>query len=158
MEIEKQEIEKRMAHFETICRKRGIKMTQQRVLIYREVACSGDHPDAEKIFQRVRERLPTVSLDTVYRTLWLLNDLGLIKTLGLGRERSRFEANLSGHHHFVCDQCGIIRDFCSTELDNFTLPDAVVDSQGKIKTTHFEVHGVCPNCVAEKTPQNSSYQ
>lgn len=157
MENEKLKVEKRMVRFETICRKEGIKLTHQRMQIYREVACTEDHPDAEQVFQRVRERLPTVSLDTVYRTLWLLNDLGLVTTLGSRRERTRFDANLSGHHHFVCEQCGFTRDFYSTELDNFTLPESVVDSLGEVETTHFEVHGVCRNCVAKKTPQNSSY-
>lgn len=157
MGIERLEVEKRMAILETICRKEGIKLTQQRMEIFREVACTEDHPDAEQVFQRVRERLPTVSLDTVYRTLWLLNDLGLITTLGLSRERARFDANLNDHHHFVCKQCGFTRDFYSIELDNLTLPDSVVDSLGDQETIHFEVRGVCRNCVAKKTPQNSSY-
>lgn len=155
MENKKIEVEKRMALFETICRKEGIKLTHQRMQIYREVACTEDHPDAEQVFQRVRERLPTVSLDTVYRTLWLLNDLGLVKPLGARRERTRFDANLSHHHHFICKKCGDTRDFYSTELDNFTLPDSVVDALGAEETTHFEVHGVCRNCVAEKTPHNA---
>jgi Fur family peroxide stress response transcriptional regulator len=158
MEIEKLELEKRMALFETICRQEGIKLTHQRMEIYREVACTGDHPNAEEVYQRVRERLPTVSLDTVYRTLWLLNDLGLIKTLRSHRERTRFDANLSGHHHFICEQCGFTQDFYSTELDNFTLPDSVVNSLGDMETIHFEVRGICRNCVADKTPQNSSNQ
>lgn len=158
MENEKLEVKNRMVRFERICRKEGIKLTHQRMQIYREVACTEDHPDAEQVFQRVRERLPTVSLDTVYRTLWLLNDLGLVTTLGSRRERTRFDANLSGHHHFVCEKCGFTRDFYSTELDNFILPDSVVDSLGEIETTHFEVHGVCRNCVAKKKPKNSLYQ
>ena len=158
MGIHKLEVEKRMAHFETICRQEGLKLTHQRTQIYREVACTEDHPDAEQVFRRVRERLPTVSLDTVYRTLWLLNDLGLVTTLRSSRGRTRFDANLSGHHHFVCDTCGFTRDFYSTELDHFTLPDSVVDSLGVIETTHFEVRGVCRDCVAKKSARNSTYQ
>ena len=135
-----------MAHFETICRHEGVKVTHQRIEIFREIARTGDHPDAEQIFTRVRKRMPTVSLDTVYRTLWLLNDLRLVTTLGSSRERTRFDANLSSHHHFVCDLCGYTRDFYSTELDNITLPDSV-DSLGKIEGTHVEVRGVCQSCV-----------
>ena len=59
-------VERRMAHFETVCRDSGIKLTHQRLEIFREVAQTGDHPDAEKVYQGVRERMPTVSLDTVY--------------------------------------------------------------------------------------------
>ena len=48
--------------------------------IFRELAQTGDHPDVETVFKGVRERMPTVSLDTVYRTLWWLKELGLIKS------------------------------------------------------------------------------
>ena len=91
VKIEKKEIDQRMQHFETVCRDEGIKLTHQRLEIFREVAQADDHPDAEQVFQRVRDRMPTVSLDTVYRTLWLLNDLGLVVTLGASREPTRFD-------------------------------------------------------------------
>lgn len=148
MKIKKIEIEQRMKHFETVCRDEGIKLTHQRIEIYREIARTGDHPDAEQVFQRVRNRIPTVSLDTVYRTLWLLNDLGLVATLGNSRERTRFDANLTSHHHFVCGHCGLTRDFYSNDLDEIKLPDSV-GSFGEIETTHVEVRGVCRKC-AEK--------
>ena len=146
MNIGKQEVDKRMKHFESKCRNRGVKLTQQRMEIFREVAQTGDHPDAEHIFQRVRNRLPTVSLDTVYRTLWLLADLGLITTLGPGRNRTRFDANLTNHDHFVCERCGFTRDFNSDAFDNHDLPDSL-DSFGTFITTHVEVRGLCRECI-----------
>jgi hypothetical protein len=66
--------------------------------------------------------MPTISLDTVYKTLWLLNDLSLVGTLGAPREGTRFDANLSPHHHFVCVRCGLTLDFYSDELDELKLP------------------------------------
>ena len=69
--------------------------------------------------------MPTVSLDTVYRTLWMLNDLGLITTLGPRRGSVRFDANLGTHHHYVCVRCGLTRDFESAELDELRIPRAV---------------------------------
>lgn len=149
MKIKKQEVELRMKHFETVCRNEGIKLTHQRMEIFREIAQTGDHPDADQLFQRVRDRMPTVSLDTVYRTLWLLNDLRLVVTLGTSREPTRFDANLSSHHHFVCGQCGFTRDFYSTELNNIRLPDSV-DSLGEIDATHVEVRGVCRECLKKR--------
>lgn len=146
MKINKKEVEQRMKHLETVCRAAGIKLTHQRMEIFREIAQTMDHPDAEQIFQRVRDRMPTVSLDTVYRTLWLLNDLGLVVTLGSSRERTRFDANLNSHHHFVCGKCGYTRDFYSKELDNIVLPDSLV-SFGEIQGTHVEVRGVCRECA-----------
>lgn len=146
MKIRKKEVEHRMQHFEQVCRDEGIKLTHQRIEIFREVAQSGDHPDADQVFRLVRERIPTVSLDTVYRTLWLLNDLGLIATLGASRERTRFDANLDIHHHFVCRQCGLTRDFYSNDLDNIALPESV-GTFGEIEATHVEVRGICRECA-----------
>jgi len=152
MKIGKREIEQRMERFEEVCRNSGMKLTHQRMEIFREVAQTGDHPDAEKVYQGGRKRMPTISLDTVYRTLWLLKDLGLITTLGFPRERTRFDANLSHHHHFVCIQCGLTRDFYSDTFDELRLPDSV-KAFGRVETTQVEVKGVCLKCDAkEKKP------
>jgi len=149
MIVLKQDIEQRMARFSETCRKSGAKLTHQRMEIFREVAQAGDHPDAEKVFQGVRERMPTVSLDTVYRTLWWLKELGLIKTLGPPRERTRFDANLSRHHHFICTQCGLTRDFYSDTFDKLKLPKTV-QSIGYAEMTQVEVKGVCHECAGKK--------
>lgn len=145
MKAGKDDIERRMKRFEQECRDAGARLTHQRLEVFREVAQTGDHPDAETVYRRVRERLPTVSLDTVYRTLWLLTDLGLISTLGPPRGSTRFEANLSRHHHFVCVHCGLTRDFYSDALDDLKLP-AAVKAHGRVETTHVEVRGVCQTC------------
>ena len=149
MKIRKREIEQRMERFEEVCRSSGMKLTHQRMEIFREVAQTSDHPDAEKVYQGVRKRMPTMSLDTVYRTLWLLKDLGLITTLGAPRERTRFDANLSRHHHFVCIQCGLTRDFYSDAFDELRLPDSV-KAFGRVETTQVEVKGVCLKCNTKK--------
>ena len=141
----KREVGQRMARFERVCRDAGIRLTHQRLEIFREVAQSVDHPDAEMVCRRVRERMPTVSLDTVYRTLWLLNAHHLINTLGPSRERARFDANLARHHHFVCVRCGSTRDFHSEELNELKLPSSA-RAFGRIETTLVEVRGVCREC------------
>jgi Fur family peroxide stress response transcriptional regulator len=140
-----QEFEKRLERFEQVLREAGIRITHQRVEIFREMARSGDHPDAETLHKRVRRRLPSVSLDTVYRTLWLLTDRGLITTLGPSRERTRFDANLARHHHFVCDGCGLTQDFYSQDLEELALP-AVVKEMGQIDRTMVEARGLCRKC------------
>ena len=151
MIVTKRDIEQRMARFTEICRKSGAKLTHQRMEIFREVAQTGEHPDVEKVYQGVRERMPTVSLDTVYRTLWWLKELGLITTLGPPRERTRFDANLSRHHHFVCIQCGLTQDFYSDKFDKLTLPKSL-KSIGHAKMTQVEVKGVCLKCARKEKP------
>ena len=136
-----------MAHFEQACRKAGAKLTHQRIEIFREVAQTGDHPDAESVYQGVRKRIPTISLDTVYRTLWWLKDMGLITMLGPTRERARFDANLDHHHHFVCKQCGLTQDFYSEEFNSIK-PPASLKSIGKAETIQVEAIGLCKQCAS----------
>ena len=126
-----------------------MRVTHQRLEIFREVANTGEHPNAEQVFQGVRERLPTVSLDTVYRTLWLLVDLGLIKTMSPGRRRARFDANLDQHHHFVCIRCGYTRDFYSEDFNALIPPNSVLEF-GEIQQTQVEVRGICSTCRNEE--------
>jgi Fur family peroxide stress response transcriptional regulator len=145
MTIRAVDVEPRLEHLKTVSRQAGVKLTHQRLEIFREVARSVEHPDAEAVFSGVRRRMPTVSLDTVYRTLWLLNDLGLITTLGPRRERVRFDANLQQHHHYVCIRCGLARDFDSAALNALHVPEAV-KGFGSVVATHVEVRGICERC------------
>ena len=119
------------------CLKAGIRMTYQRLEVYREVSGTTEHPDAESIHKSVRRRIPTISLDTVYRTLWLLQDLGLVKTLGASRERVRFDANVRPHHHFVCLSCGKVQDFFDEKLDSIALP-YTVGELGTVEQSHIQ--------------------
>ena len=130
-------------------RRAGVKATHQRLVIFHEVAKSSDHPDAEKIYKGVRRSIPTVSLDTVYRTLWLLVDLGLVETLSPPRYKTRFEANLSAHHHFVCMKCGMTRDFDSDDFNRLKLPDSV-KAMGSVDKVQVEAKGLCPKCFKER--------
>ena len=143
--IEPKELQKRMNRLKAGLRRSGAKLTHQRLEIFREVAKSGDHPDVETIFSGVRRRVPTVSLDTVYRTLWLLMDLGLLTTLGPPRGRVKFDANMSSHHHFICRKCGMTRDFLSREFDRLKIPDTV-KTLGNVETSQIEIRGICYRC------------
>jgi Fur family peroxide stress response transcriptional regulator len=137
--------DKRLDHLKAVTKEAGVKLTHQRLEIFRELAGSEEHPDAETIFRAVQQRMPTVSLDTVYRTLWMLNDLGLVTTLGPQRGGVRFDANLDQHHHYVCVRCGLVRDFESEELNGLHVPDAV-KQLGSIVDAHVEVRGLCARC------------
>jgi len=137
--------ESRLEHLKAVARKAGLKLTHQRLEIFRELASTGEHPDADAIYRAVRPRMPTVSLDTVYRTLWMLHDLGLVTTLGPQRDRVRFDANLEQHHHFVCVRCGLVRDFESEALARLPLPKSVA-AFGSVQDAHVEVRGTCGAC------------
>lgn len=138
--------QRRLDHLERVIRESGVKLTHQRLEIIRELACNDEHPDAETIFRAVQQRMPTVSLDTVYRTLWMLRDLGLVTTLGPHRDAVRFDVNLDRHHHYVCVRCGSVRDFDSKDMNALRVPDSV-RAFGSIVDAQVEVRGLCTSCT-----------
>ena len=75
------DVQMRLDYFETRCKELGLRITRQRQEIFRAVAQSNAHPSAETVFLQVRESLPNVSLDTVYRTLSSLEEMGLLHQL-----------------------------------------------------------------------------
>jgi Fur family peroxide stress response transcriptional regulator len=125
------------------------------MIIFREVAESEEHPNAESVYKAVRNKLPMISLDTVYRTLWMLHDFDLIDLLG-GRDRVRFDGNMKPHHHFVCKECGLIRDFCSKEFDRLKIPGEV-KSIGSGETVHIEIKGICIGCSKKSAVKSTSF-
>ena len=151
MKVATAEVDRRVEQFKDAAKAAGIKLTHQRIEIFREVASSLEHPSAESVHKALSPTMPTLSHDTVYRTLWLLNDLGLVSTLGPKRDSVRFDANPEPHHHYICVRCGLARDFESSELNNLNIPETVAGF-GSIKATHVEVHGVCRDCMDK--PEN----
>lgn len=140
-----EKIEDRIARFLETCRRQGVKATHQRVEILRELAGSEEHPDAEMIFTRVRKRIPTISVDTVYRTLRLFEEKGVIARVGSMRDRARFDANTERHHHFVCTECGLIGDFYSDEMDRLPV-SGEVSEMGSVEGVYVELRGICRTC------------
>jgi Fur family peroxide stress response transcriptional regulator len=145
MHSDKAEADRHLETFKDVAGRAGVKLTHQRLEIFRAVASSVEHPSAEAVFHAVRAHMPTVSLDTVYRTLWLLTDLGVLKTLGQRQDSVRFDANLAQHHHYRCVRCGLIRDFECLDLNRLPIPDSVKDF-GVVESAHVEVQGICSTC------------
>jgi Fur family transcriptional regulator, peroxide stress response regulator len=148
------EIERRVERLRSAFREAGVKLTHQRLEIFREMASSLDHPTADVVFRAVKGRLPTVSIDTVYRTLWILNDLGLVATLGPRKEGIRFDPNLERHHHYVCVRCGLVRDFDDARLRGLRAP-AAVRGFGSVQSIQIEVRGLCRRCSTTKTASSN---
>ena len=135
----------RVRWFAEKCRDLGIKATHQRTEIFRELARSKEHPDAEAVYRRVRRRFPAISLDTVYRNLRMLEARGVVRQVGVAGHRMRFDADTAPHHHFVCTSCGRIQDFLSATLDGLAAPANVL-KMGHVDSIHLELRGVCRSC------------
>jgi len=154
------EVQRRLEHFKQIAKEAGVKLTHQRLEIFKVVASSDEHPSAEAVHKAVQTDMPTVSLDTVYRTLWLLADLGLLTAVGPRYSAVRFDANVTDHHHYRCVRCGLLRDLESSEFNSLPIPDSV-QRFGEVVSAHVEVRGVCARCAAvsaepESTPSDAT--
>ncbi len=149
MAVSKTEIERRMEQFERMCRQHGLKVTHQRTEIFHELAGTDEHPDAETIYAAVHRRVPAVSLDTVYRTLAVLEEKGLIRRAEVQSGAARYDANTDQHHHFVCTACGLVRDVCYEEIEKVPIPASVRDI-GTVESRHIQLRGLCKCCMAGK--------
>ena len=148
----KKDVEYKNRMMETLkdkLRDAGVKVTHQRLVIFQEVLQAYDHPDAEKIYHNVRKSLPTVSLDTVYRTLWLLVEMGMLQALGNSREKTRFDFNMDRHHHFTCRVCGEVYDFENDELNCLKIPSSLPDI-GEVEQITIEIRGICSTCIEKQ--------
>jgi len=150
MTISKADIERRVETFVRVCRRQGMKVTHQRMEIFRELAGTAKHPDAETIYQHVRERVAGISRDTVYRTLSFLESEGLIRRAEAPGGPARYDPNTEPHHHYVCTKCGLIKDFTSEALDRLPIPKSV-EGFGRIESAQVQVRGVCASCTGRKT-------
>lgn len=108
--------------FRASCRQHGLRLTPQREVIYDMLCHGGEHPTAEELHRQIRTRYPSMSLDTVNRTLLTFARIGLAEVVeGYGSPR-RFDSNLARHHHVHCLRCGMIFDFSNPSYDALEIP------------------------------------
>src|SRR5207237_5667708 len=116
------------ATFMALLRARGLAVTEQRLAIFAALAASRDHPTAEQLFLAVREKLPNLSLATVYKNLESLRAIGAVSDVNTLHEQGRYEAALPGtgagqrHHHLVCVSCKKVLDLHEPGLDALRIP------------------------------------
>jgi Fe2+ or Zn2+ uptake regulation protein len=127
-------------------RGRGLKVTPQRQRIFSALHEHRGHPTAEAVHEEVRVDMPTISLRTVYQTLNDLAAMGEIQHLDLGTGSSRFDPNLDGHHHLVCESCGHVHDVYG-DFTEVRVPDDA-DKGFEITRTEIVFRGRCARCAA----------
>jgi Fur family peroxide stress response transcriptional regulator len=88
----------------------GHRMTPQRREVYEVLLAERDHPTATEVFWRAKQRVPSISLATVYNCLETLVECGLAKQVNVEREATRYCPNLNEHGHFLCERCGKVFD------------------------------------------------
>ncbi len=108
--ITEEMIRERVSEFIDRSKGLGIKVTPQRVAIYRELASTDQHPSTETIYKKIKDYYPNISLTTVYRTLETFEKLGLISVVNVLYNAARYDANLAPHNHIVCIECKKVED------------------------------------------------
>ena len=139
-------LQDKIAHFEQVCRDANLKLTHQRQEIFRELASATDHPSTEVLYIRLRKTLPTISLDTIYRTLATFEEHGLISRVQTVESHTRYEAEMEPHHHAICRKCGKITDFRWTSFDKIQLPHEI-SGWGRIEDKRMTLRGICEECA-----------
>ncbi len=114
-------------------------------MILEEIQKSHRHLTASEVYDLVRERLPNISLGTVYRNLEVLSDLGLIRRLDLGDTKRRYDFTTEKHYHIRCVKCGRVEDIDIENLDSLC-PKGDGDRGWRIIDHNLEVLGICPEC------------
>jgi len=124
----------------------GYRLTPQRLMVVKAVEEADSHISAEEIYLQIRARYPHMNISTVYRTLELLSELGLVTETDMGDGRVRYHSIGKGHHHhLVCQKCGEIIDVEESMLS--PLRDEIGQRYGfKVDMKHLAFFGLCAKC------------
>lgn len=131
--------------------------TSQRRTIMEELVKLKTHPTANEIYERVRMRIPRISLGTVYRNLEMLAESGLIQKLETAGTRKRFDGTVSNHYHVRCIKCGRMDDL------NIPVSSSLNDSASRasnyeIISHRLEFEGICPECRKHEATNDSCFK
>ena len=131
-----------MDRLEKLCAEKGLRMTEQRRIIARVLSVADDHPDAEELHRRANELDNSISLATVYRTVKLFEESGIIERHEFRDGRARFEEVPSEHHdHLIDVKSGDVVEFHSEEIERLQVE--IAERLGyKLVDHRLELYGV----------------
>lgn len=120
------------------------RLTKQRAAVLRALG-TGTHLSAETILGRVRGELPGVSLGTIYRTLDILREIGLVQAFSIAGSAARYETTLEKHHHLLCSGCGKLTDVAAADVGELARAIATRAGFSKIDCA-LTITGRCADC------------
>ncbi len=127
------------------CRRKNLKVTPQRLAIYKALVQDGSHPNPETIYARIKDAYPTISFATVYKTLETFENHGIISRVTNLHETARYDPEIDHHHHIICVRCKKVIDLFDETLNRLPVPSAVTASNNLINfSVHFNV--ICEEC------------
>ncbi|MDD4503829.1 MAG: Fur family transcriptional regulator [Clostridiaceae bacterium] len=126
-------------------KEKGYKVTPQRIAVYDILKNTKEHPSVDMLYSSLQPVYPTMSLATVYKSLEVFKELGLVQELNVGEDKFRYDANVNQHPHITCTVCGKVEDVDDEML--FDLSEQVERKTGyKLINQQLYFFGYCPNC------------
>lgn len=126
--------------------------SKQREIIYNVLKNDTTHPNVDTIYMNVKKIIPDISLGTVYRNLNLMANQQKILRLDVGDGVVHFDARIEPHYHFICDDCGCIKDLFLDESDlNHLIKQAQMLCDDDILRSNITFHGTCLECRRKKS-------
>jgi len=133
---------------------KGCKVTPQRIAICRFLLSSKDHPTADQVYQVVKKTYPTISLATVYQTLRLLIQIGLLQELESTDRTSRYDSNTSPHINIICKKCGKVQDYETENIRKLWF-QIIKDLGFQPIGQRLDIYRYCEQCQAEKSSNHA---
>ena len=134
------------AELAELLRERGLRATSQRVVMHRLLRDQNRHLSAEDLLSEASERLPGVSLPTVYATLELFEQLGIVRRVNGGGGTLLWDTRADAHHHMICRSCGRIEDI-DTPLDLASARRSAAGAGFHPDRAEVVVSGLCASCA-----------
>jgi Fur family ferric uptake transcriptional regulator len=133
--------------FRKYLERRGLKLTAERQALYDELFARHEHFEADELLVRLRAKHKKISRATIYRTLDLLVDSGIVGRVRIGESGYRYERLRAGEHHdhLICNECGRVIEFFEPKIES--LQDEVCDRYGFLALSHsHQLRGICKQC------------
>lgn len=124
-----------------------INLSHQRLKVLEYLTQNRCHPTVDQIFTGLQKDLATLSKTTVYNTLRILAEAGLVRVLTIEDNETRYDIEVADHGHFKCEDCGAVYDF-HIDLDALTSGDL---TRFRIHDKNVYFKGICPGCLSNRT-------
>lgn len=131
--------------FRQVCAEHGLTATHQRQILFEVLQGMTGHPSPEKVYAKVKRRIPSVSLATVYKNIHLFIASGIFREVSLHHGSLRVEVNSRPHHHLVCTVCRSISDIDEKDLGLLQKPKTL-SSGFLVERYAVDVLGRCTSC------------
>ncbi|MBP1888980.1 Fur family peroxide stress response transcriptional regulator [Clostridium moniliforme] len=134
-----------MNNISSVFKEKKLKLTPQRLAVYKYLMSTKEHPSAEVIYKSIQPDFPTMSLATVYKALKTLVEVGLVQELNVGEGNFRYDGNVVSHPHIQCINCGRVDDLMNFSFDNLN-SEVEKNSDYKVLSNQTYFYGLCKDC------------